>query len=66
LTEKAEMLQSLTLSLDDAKRVAVAARAEAEKSRRAVVIVVVDDGHLMYLAGGRRAEGIDQHRGEKR
>jgi glc operon protein GlcG len=60
------MLQSLTLSLDDAKRVAAAARAEAKKSRWAVVIVVVDDGgHLMHLPGGRRTEGIEQHRLEK-
>jgi len=44
------MFQSVTLSLDDAKRVAAAARAEAEKNRWAVVIAVVDDGgHLMYL-----------------
>lgn len=44
------MLQSLTLSLEDAKRVAAAARAEAEKNGWAVVIAVVDDGgHLMYL-----------------
>ncbi len=44
------MLQSLTLSLEDAKRVAAAARAEAQKNGWAVVIAVVDDGgHLMYL-----------------
>ena len=44
------MQQSLTLSLEDAKRVAAAARAEAEKNGWAVVIAVVDDGgHLMYL-----------------
>jgi len=44
------MFQQNTLSLDDAKRVATAARVEAEKSGWAVVIAVVDDGgHLMYL-----------------
>jgi uncharacterized protein GlcG (DUF336 family) len=44
------MLQSMILSLDDAKRVAAAARAEAEKSAWNIVIAVVDDGgHLMYL-----------------
>jgi glc operon protein GlcG len=44
------MFQSMTLSLEDAKRVAAAARAEAEKNGWAVVIAVVDDGgHLMYL-----------------
>ncbi|HTS54043.1 MAG TPA: heme-binding protein [Burkholderiales bacterium] len=44
------MLQSMSLSLADAKRVAAAARAEAEKNGWAVVVAVVDDGgHLMYL-----------------
>jgi glc operon protein GlcG len=44
------MLQQPVLSLDDARRVAAAARAEAEKNRWPVVIAVVDDGgHLMYL-----------------
>jgi glc operon protein GlcG len=44
------MFQQITLSLDDAKRVAAAARVEAEKNGWAVVIAVVDDGgHLMYL-----------------
>jgi uncharacterized protein GlcG (DUF336 family) len=44
------MFQHAALSLDDAKRVAAAARAEAEKNGWAVVIAVVDDGgHLMYL-----------------
>jgi glc operon protein GlcG len=44
------MFQQMTLSLDDAKRVAAAARVEAEKNGWAVVIAVVDDGgHLMYL-----------------
>jgi len=45
-----EMLQAMILSLDDAKRVAAAARAEAEKNGWNIVIAVVDDGgHLMYL-----------------
>jgi uncharacterized protein GlcG (DUF336 family) len=44
------MFQHAALSLDDAKRVAAAARAEAEKNGWAIVIAVVDDGgHLMYL-----------------
>jgi glc operon protein GlcG len=44
------MLQSLALSLDDAKRVAAAARAEAGRNGWNIVIAVVDDGgHLMYL-----------------
>ena len=44
------MFQHVALSLEDAKRVAAAARAEAEKNGWAIVIAVVDDGgHLMYL-----------------
>jgi len=44
------MFQHAALSLEDAKRVAAAAKAEAEKNGWAVVIAVVDDGgHLMYL-----------------
>ena len=44
------MFQHAALSLEDAKRVAAAARAEAEKNGWAIVIAVVDDGgHLMYL-----------------
>jgi uncharacterized protein GlcG (DUF336 family) len=44
------MHQQMVLSLDDAKRVAAAARAEAQRNGWAVVIAVVDDGgHLMYL-----------------
>ena len=44
------MLQQPVLSLDDAKRIAAAARAQAQSSGWAVVIAVVDDGgHLMYL-----------------
>lgn len=44
------MFQHAALSLEDAKRVAAAARADAEKNGWAVVIAVLDDGgHLMYL-----------------
>ena len=44
------MFQQTALSLEDAKRVAAAARVEAEKNDWAIVIAVVDDGgHLMYL-----------------
>ena len=44
------MFQHAALSLEDAKRVAAAARAEAEKNGWAIVIAVVDDGgHLIYL-----------------
>jgi uncharacterized protein GlcG (DUF336 family) len=44
------MFQHAALSLEDAKRVAAAARAEAEKNGWAVVIAVLDEGgHLMYL-----------------
>src|SRR5258708_7596996 len=50
LTGDVPMLQHAALSLEDAKRVAAAARAEAEKNGWAIVIAVVDDGgHLMYL-----------------
>jgi len=44
------MFQHAALSLEDAKRVAAAARVEAEKNGWNIVIAVVDDGgHLMYL-----------------
>jgi uncharacterized protein GlcG (DUF336 family) len=44
------MFQQTALSIEDAKRVAAAARVEAEKNGWAIVIAVVDDGgHLMYL-----------------
>ena len=44
------MFQQPVLSLDDAKRIAAAARTEAQSNGWAVVIAVVDDGgHLMYL-----------------
>jgi uncharacterized protein GlcG (DUF336 family) len=44
------MLAHFALSLSDAKTIAGAARAEAEKNGWNVVIAVVDDGgHLIYL-----------------
>ena len=44
------MLRQLVLSIDDAKIIAAAARAEAERNSWNVVIAIVDDGgHLMYL-----------------
>jgi uncharacterized protein GlcG (DUF336 family) len=44
------MFQQPVLALDDAKRVAAAARDQAQSSGWAVVIAIVDDGgHLMYL-----------------
>jgi glc operon protein GlcG len=44
------MFQYTLLALEDAKRVAAAARAEAEKNGWNVVVAVVDDGgHLVYL-----------------
>ena len=44
------MFQQSVLSVEDARRIATAARAEAEKNGWAVVIAVVDEGgHLMYL-----------------
>ena len=44
------MFQQSVLSVEDARRIAAAARAEAEKNGWAVVIAVVDDGgHLIYL-----------------
>ncbi|RME33171.1 MAG: heme-binding protein [Gammaproteobacteria bacterium] len=44
------MYDKKILSLDDAKRVAAAAQAEAERNGWNVVIAIVDDGgHLMYL-----------------
>jgi glc operon protein GlcG len=44
------MLAQFVLSLSDAKIIASAARAEAEKNGWNVVIAVVDDGgHLLYL-----------------
>jgi len=44
------MYDKRILSLDDAKRVAAAAEAEAQRNNWNVVIAIVDDGgHLMYL-----------------
>ncbi len=44
------MLNQLALSIEDARRMADAARAEAKKQGWNVVVAIVDDGgHLMYL-----------------
>jgi uncharacterized protein GlcG (DUF336 family) len=44
------MLSKPVLTLEDAKRIATAAEAEARKNDWRVVIAVVDDGgHLLYL-----------------
>lgn len=44
------MLQQIVLALDDAKRIAAAARAEADRNGWPMVIAILDDGgHLMYL-----------------
>ena len=44
------MLQQMILALDDAKRDAAAARAEADRNGWPMVIAILDDGgHLMYL-----------------
>ncbi len=44
------MLTKLALSLADAKAIAAAATAEAQKQGWTVVVAIVDDGgHLMYL-----------------
>lgn len=44
------MRQKLELTLDDAKKIAAAARVEADRNNWKVVIAVVDDGgHLIYL-----------------
>lgn len=44
------MNTQMVLSIDDAKRVAAACRAEADRKNWNVVIAIVDDGaHLMYL-----------------
>jgi Haem-degrading len=43
------------LSLEDAKRVAAAAEAEALRNKRNVVIAICDDGgHLLLLHGSTR------------
>jgi len=44
------MLTKSILTLDDAKRIATAAEAEAQANNWGVVIAIVDDGgHLLYL-----------------
>ena len=44
------MLQQTILALEDAKRIAAAARAEADRNGWSMVIAILDDGgHLMYL-----------------
>jgi glc operon protein GlcG len=49
------MYKKNVLSLDDAKRIAAAAEAEAKRNNWPVVISVLDDaGHLIYL---QRADG---------
>ena len=56
------MLRQLALSIDDAKKIAAAARAEAERNNWSVVVAIVDDGgHLMYLErmdGTQKASSI--------
>lgn len=50
LEKDSNVIKTLALSIDDAKKMAAAARAEAEKQGWNVVIAVLDDGgHLMYL-----------------
>ena len=52
------MITTKILSLDDAKTIAAAARAEAVKNNWNVVIAIVDEGgHLMYL---ERADGTQK------
>ena len=48
------MLQTTTLALEDAKRVAAAARAEAEKNGWAVVIAVLDGASPTIYTRARR------------
>ncbi|MFN7136384.1 MAG: GlcG/HbpS family heme-binding protein [Thermomonas sp.] len=44
------MIHKPALTLDDARRIAAAAEAEAERNRWAVSIAIVDDGgHLLWL-----------------
>ena len=44
------MKTQMVLSIDDAKRIAAACRAEADRKNWNVVIAIVDEGaHLMYL-----------------
>ena len=52
------MLKQLALSIEDARKMAAAGRAEAQKNGWNVVIAIVDDGgHLMYL---ERADGTQK------
>jgi uncharacterized protein GlcG (DUF336 family) len=61
------MFQQTALSLEDAKRVAAAARVEAEKNGWAIVIAVVDDGgHLMYLERMDGAQKASSHIAEEK
>ncbi len=49
-TRNSILLNQLALSIDDARKMADGARAEAKKQGWNVVIAIVDDGgHLMYL-----------------
>ncbi len=51
------MASKPVLTLEDAKRVAAAAAAEARKNDWCVVIAVVDDGgHLLYLQRGHETQ----------
>jgi uncharacterized protein GlcG (DUF336 family) len=51
------MANKPVLTLEDAKRVAAAAEAEAAKNSWRVVIAVVDDGgHLLYLQRGHETQ----------
>lgn len=46
----AQMLDKKALSIGEAKKIAAAAMAEAEKNNWTVVVAILDDGgHLMYL-----------------
>jgi glc operon protein GlcG len=46
----AQMLDKKALSIVEAKKIAAAAMAEAEKNNWTVVVAIIDDGgHLMYL-----------------
>ena len=45
------MFKKLALSIDDAKKIAAAGRAEAEKNKWNVVICIVDDGgHVVVVS----------------
>jgi uncharacterized protein GlcG (DUF336 family) len=56
------MKQKPFLTLDDAKRIAAAAEAEASKNNWAVTIAIVDDGgHLLWLQRLDRAAPVSSH-----